>query len=69
MSEKWWDPNGVMKPLHKFNPVRLQILRDNICAHLGRDPETIEPLKDIEIVDIGCGAGLLSNHLPAWGQR
>ncbi|KJE36102.1 3-demethylubiquinone-9 3-methyltransferase [Thalassospira sp. HJ] len=69
MSEKWWDPNGVMKPLHKFNPVRLQILRDNICAHLGRDPETIEPLKGIEIIDIGCGAGLLSEPLARMGTK
>ena len=69
MSEKWWDPNGVMKPLHKFNPVRLQILRDNICAHLGRDPETIEPLKGIEIIDIGCGAGLLSEPLARMGAK
>ena len=69
MSEKWWDPNGVMKPLHKFNPVRLQILRDNICAHLGHDPETIEPLKGIEIIDIGCGAGLLSEPLARMGAK
>lgn len=69
MSEKWWDPNGVMKPLHKFNPVRLQILRDNICAHLGRDPETIEPLKGVEIIDIGCGAGLLSEPLARMGAK
>ena len=69
MSEKWWDPNGAMKPLHKFNPVRLQILRDNICAHLGRDPETIEPLKGIEIIDIGCGAGLLSEPLARMGAK
>ncbi|WP_417804776.1 bifunctional 2-polyprenyl-6-hydroxyphenol methylase/3-demethylubiquinol 3-O-methyltransferase UbiG [Thalassospira lucentensis] len=69
MAEKWWDPNGVMKPLHKFNPVRLELLRDNICAHLGRDPNTIEPLKDIEIIDIGCGAGLLSEPLARMGAK
>jgi len=69
MAEEWWDPNGVMKPLHKFNPVRLQLLRDNICAHVGRDPNTIEPLKDIEIIDIGCGAGLLSEPLARMGAK
>lgn len=69
MAEKWWDPNGVMKPLHKFNPIRLKLLRDNICAHLGRDPETVEPLKGVEIIDIGCGAGLLSEPLARMGAK
>ncbi|WP_417826728.1 bifunctional 2-polyprenyl-6-hydroxyphenol methylase/3-demethylubiquinol 3-O-methyltransferase UbiG [Thalassospira povalilytica] len=69
MAEKWWDPNGVMKPLHRFNPVRLQLLRDNICAHVRRDPAQIEPLKDIEIIDIGCGAGLLSEPLARMGAK
>ncbi|MCC9620115.1 bifunctional 2-polyprenyl-6-hydroxyphenol methylase/3-demethylubiquinol 3-O-methyltransferase UbiG [Thalassospira sp. MA62] len=69
MAEEWWDPNGVMKPLHKFNPVRLQLLRDNICAHLGRETNTTTPLKDVEIIDIGCGAGLLSEPLARMGAK
>ena len=69
MAEKWWDPNGVMKPLHKFNPIRLQVLRDNICTHLGRDPHQIDALKDVEIIDIGCGAGLLSEPLARMGAK
>ncbi|WP_417832922.1 bifunctional 2-polyprenyl-6-hydroxyphenol methylase/3-demethylubiquinol 3-O-methyltransferase UbiG [Thalassospira xiamenensis] len=69
MAEKWWDPNGAMKPLHKFNPVRLQLLRDNIAAHLGRDANQLDVLKDVEIIDIGCGAGLLSEPLARMGAK
>ena len=69
MAEKWWDPNGAMKPLHKFNPIRLQLLRDNIAAHLGRDANQLDVLKDIEIIDIGCGAGLLSEPLARMGAK
>lgn len=69
MAEKWWDPNGAMKPLHKFNPIRLQLLRDNIAAHLGRDANQLHVLKDVEIIDIGCGAGLLSEPLARMGAK
>lgn len=69
MAEKWWDPNGAMKPLHKFNPIRLQLLRDNIAAHLGRDASQLDVLKDVEIIDIGCGAGLLSEPLARMGAK
>lgn len=69
MAEKWWDPNGAMKPLHKFNPIRLQLLRDNIAAHLGRDANQLDVLKDVEIIDIGCGAGLLSEPLARMGAK
>lgn len=69
MAEKWWDPNGAMKPLHRFNPIRLQLLRDNIAAHLGRDANQLDVLKDVEIIDIGCGAGLLSEPLARMGAK
>jgi 2-polyprenyl-6-hydroxyphenyl methylase/3-demethylubiquinone-9 3-methyltransferase len=69
MAEKWWDPNGAMKPLHKFNPIRLQLLRDNIAAHLGLDANQLDVLKDIEIIDIGCGAGLLSEPQARMGAK
>ena len=69
MAEKWWDPNGAMKPLHKFNPIRLQLLRDNIAAHLGRNATQLDVLKDVDIIDIGCGAGLLSEPLARMGAK
>ena len=34
IAEEWWDPNGKFKPLHKFNPVRISYIRDNIISSL-----------------------------------
>ena len=69
MADEWWNPEGVMKPLHKFNPVRLQLLRNNIAAHYGRDLDDINLLNGLDIIDIGCGAGLLSEPMARLGAN
>jgi 2-polyprenyl-6-hydroxyphenyl methylase/3-demethylubiquinone-9 3-methyltransferase len=67
MAEEWWDPTGKFKPLHKFNPVRLAYIRDNLIAHFGRDPSSIRPFDGIRILDVGCGGGLLCEPLTRLG--
>lgn len=67
MAEEWWDPNGKFKPLHKFNPVRLEYIRDRLCAKFGKDPKSIKPLDGLRILDIGSGGGLLSEPLTRMG--
>ena len=67
MAEEWWDPDGKFRPLHKFNPVRLQFLRDRICARFGRDAHADHPLSGLTVADIGCGGGLLSEPLARLG--
>jgi 2-polyprenyl-6-hydroxyphenyl methylase/3-demethylubiquinone-9 3-methyltransferase len=69
MAEEWWDPDGKFRPLHKFNPVRLEFLRDRICARFGRDPLGDRPLEGLTIADIGCGGGLLSEPMTRLGAR
>ena len=59
IAEEWWDPNGKFKPLHKFNPVRIKYIKDSVCKHFGLN-NTNTPFKGIDILDIGCGGGLLS---------
>ena len=34
MAEEWWNPNGKFKPLHKFNPIRISYIKDNIIKTL-----------------------------------
>ncbi|WP_108663425.1 bifunctional 2-polyprenyl-6-hydroxyphenol methylase/3-demethylubiquinol 3-O-methyltransferase UbiG [Acuticoccus kandeliae] len=63
----WWDPNGKMKPLHKFNPVRLTFLRQTLSRHFDRDARGEAPLAGLRILDIGCGGGLLSEPLARMG--
>ena len=67
MAEEWWDPDGKFRPLHKFNPVRLEFLRERICARCGGDPLRDRPLAGLAIADVGCGGGLLSEPLARLG--
>ena len=67
MAEEWWDPEGKFKPLHKFNPVRIQYIRDELCRRFDRDPKSVEPLKGIRILDIGSGGGLLCEPMKRLG--
>ena len=67
LAAEWWDPHGKMKPLHKFNPVRLGYIRDTVAAHFARDPKTLDCLAGLHILDIGCGGGLLSEPLARLG--
>ena len=62
IAEEWWDPKGKFKPLHKFNPIRISYLKENIIEtfKLGNKKT---PLKNVKILDIGCGGGLLSEPM------
>jgi 2-polyprenyl-6-hydroxyphenyl methylase/3-demethylubiquinone-9 3-methyltransferase len=69
IARDWWDPKGPMAVLHKFNPVRLAYVRDEACAHFGRDPKTMRALDGLSLVDIGCGGGVLSEPLSRLGAE
>jgi len=69
MAAEWWDPTGKFAPLHRFNPVRLTFLRDELCRHFGREPKSRRPLEGLRIIDIGCGGGLLSEPLSNMGAE
>ena len=61
------DPNGKFRPLHKFNPVRLAYIRDQVAAHFGRDPRAPRPFEGLRFLDIGCGGGLLCEPMARLG--
>jgi len=67
MAEEWWDANGPMRPLHRLNPTRLAYVRDRLAGHFGRDADGIAPLAGLAVLDIGCGAGLVSEPLCRMG--
>jgi len=67
MADQWWDPTGKFRPLHKFNPVRLEYIRKNICVRFDRDPNDRRALEGLRILDIGCGGGLLCEPMARMG--
>jgi len=67
IAQTWWDPNGPMKVLHRFNPVRLAYIRDEACRRFGRDPRSARSLEGLTILDVGCGGGVLSEPLARLG--
>lgn len=67
VASTWWDPNGPFKPLHRMNPMRLGYIRDRVCGHFGRDPMAPSPLAGLDIVDVGCGGGLLTEPMARLG--
>src|SRR5262245_35227363 len=69
LASTWWDPRGPMAPLHKLNPVRLGYIRDKATAHFDRDPKKLDCLKGLRMLDIGCGAGILSEPLARLGAQ
>ena len=66
IAEEWWNPNGKFKPLHKFNPIRIEYIKNNIIKDFDISSNH-KPLKGINILDIGCGGGLLSEPLARLG--
>ena len=62
MAEEWWNPEGKFKPLHRFNPIRIEYIKNCIIKHFNIKSK-IQPLKNLSILDIGCGGGLLSEPM------
>lgn len=57
LARAWWDPQGPMAPLHWMNPARLRFIKNNL------------PPGRLTGLDIGCGAGLLTEPLARQGHR
>ena len=68
MADEWWDPHGKFKPLHKFNPIRIKYIKENIIEQF-KTRNKDNPLSGINILDIGCGGGLLSEPMYRLGAN
>ena len=67
LAEEWWDVNGKFKPLHMFNPIRIEYILDEISKHFKLNRQKKHLLKDLDILDIGCGGGLISEPMARLG--
>ncbi len=69
MASEWWDPNGKFAPLHKFNPIRQEYLVDKIKNHFGILPNGSYPFKNLKLLDVGCGGGLIAEPMTRLGAK
>lgn len=67
MAAEWWNPNGKFGVLHKFNPVRLAYIKEQVCARKNLDPFQRQPFTGLRFLDIGCGGGLLTEPMARLG--
>ena len=69
LAEEWWDVNGKFKPLHMFNPIRIEYITENIKKHFKIKKDNIHFLEGLNILDIGCGGGLISEPMARLGAK
>ena len=67
LAKDWWNPNGKFRPLHLFNPARIKFIKEKLISHFKLNPNSEKPLKELKILDIGCGGGLLCEPLNRLG--
>tara|TARA_A100001015_G_scaffold315739_1_gene428262 strand:- start:766 stop:1491 length:726 start_codon:yes stop_codon:yes gene_type:complete len=67
LANEWWDVNGKFKPLHLFNPIRIEYILEEISDHFNLEKEKNNLLGGLEILDIGCGGGLISEPMARLG--
>ena len=68
LANEWWDVNGKFKPLHMFNPIRIEYILDEISKHFKTSSKK-NCLNNFEILDIGCGGGLMSEPMARLGAN
>ena len=69
IANEWWDVNGKFKPLHLFNPVRIEYITENIKKYFKLEKGINGYLKGLNILDIGCGGGLISEPMARLGAK
>ena len=67
LAKEWWDVNGKFKPLHMFNPVRIEYITDYIKNHFKIKKNKTNYLSGLKVLDIGCGGGLISEPMSRLG--
>jgi len=67
IADEWWSETGKFKPLHKFNPIRISLIRKKIAEHFSADQKSLTLFSGLKIIDIGCGGGLMAEPFARMG--
>jgi 2-polyprenyl-6-hydroxyphenyl methylase/3-demethylubiquinone-9 3-methyltransferase len=67
LAADWWNPEGSSRLLHRINPARLAFVRERLTGHFRLNPRNRRALAGLKALDIGCGAGLLTEPLARMG--
>ncbi|MBN2751475.1 MAG: bifunctional 2-polyprenyl-6-hydroxyphenol methylase/3-demethylubiquinol 3-O-methyltransferase UbiG [Rhodospirillaceae bacterium] len=67
LADTWWALEGPFRPLHKFNPVRIDILKRRLAAHFKRNAAAERPFDGLSLLDVGCGGGLIAEPMARLG--
>ncbi len=63
LANEWWDIQGKFKPLHMFNPIRIEYILNISRSYFKINKSNKRPLNNFKILDIGCGGGLISEPM------
>ncbi len=69
MASDWWNENGKFKPLHRFNPARVQFISQHLAKHFQLNTNQQQFLKGLSLIDIGCGGGLVAEPMATLGAE
>ncbi|KAH6915992.1 3-demethylubiquinone-9 3-methyltransferase [Coprinopsis sp. MPI-PUGE-AT-0042] len=75
LSSEWWDERGEFSFLHRMNPVRVRFIQEKLAEIATDDSESgelVNPatvLRGLDVLDVGCGGGLLSESLARLGAN
>jgi 2-polyprenyl-6-hydroxyphenyl methylase / 3-demethylubiquinone-9 3-methyltransferase len=69
LAEEWWKPKGAFKVVHAFNAARIEKLSNDLPCIMGRDRRFPHPLAGLTLLDVGCGAGIVSEPISRLGAK
>jgi 2-polyprenyl-6-hydroxyphenyl methylase/3-demethylubiquinone-9 3-methyltransferase len=69
LAETWWDSQGPFWPLHRLNRLRTDYLKHVLAGMFNRDAAASQPLEGLNLLDVGCGGGILSESMARLGAN